>query len=59
MHELFFSSPVIMKAGHVIAVKDVPPAVYINDTSSNCDKQHQREFDHVTNLNQHGGGHQC
>lgn len=54
-----FASPVVLKTGHVIAVEDVPPAVDVNNAGGHCDEQHQRELDHVTDLNQHGCGHQC
>lgn len=50
--------PVVLEAGRVIAVKDVPPAVDVHDARCHGDEQHQRELDHVTDLNQHGGGHQ-
>lgn len=39
-------------------VKDVPPAVDVNDPGRRGDEQHQRHLDHVTDLNQHGGRHQ-
>lgn len=55
----FFDSPIVLEAGCVVAVKDVPPAVDVNNTSSHCDEHHQCELDHMTDLNQHGGGHQC
>ena len=40
-------------------VEDVPPAVDVHDASGHSDEQHQCELDHVTDLNQHGGSHQC
>lgn len=49
----------VLEAGRVVVVKDAPPAVDINDTSGRGDEQHQCDLDHVTDLNQHGGGHQC
>lgn len=55
----YFALPVVLEAGHVIVVEDVPPAVDVNNASGHCDEQHQCELDHVTDLNQHGGGHQC
>lgn len=55
----FFVSPVVLEAGRVVVVKDVSPAVDVNNASGHCDEQHQCELDHVTDLNQHGGGHQC
>lgn len=55
----FFVSPVVLEAGRVIAVKDVPPAVDVNNAGGHCDEQHQCELDHVTDLNEHGGGHKC
>lgn len=54
-----WDSPVVLEAGRVVTVKDVPPAVDVNNTRGHRDKQHQYELDHVTNLNEHGGGHQC
>lgn len=51
-------SPVVLETGHVITVKDVLPTVDVDDAGGRGDEQHQREFDHVTDLNQHGGGHQ-
>lgn len=56
---VFSGSPVVVEAGHVIAVKDVLPAVDVNDASGHCDEQHQGKLNHVTDLNQHCGGHQC
>lgn len=54
-----FFSPVVLEAGPVVAVEDVPPAVDIHYASGQSDEQHQCELDHVTDLNQHGGSHQC
>lgn len=51
-------SPVVVETGRVIAVKDVLPAVDVNDARGHCDEQHQGELNHVTDLNQHRGGHQ-
>lgn len=56
---VIFSSPIVLEASHVVAVKDVPPAVDVNDACGHCDEKHQCELDHVTDLNQHGGGHEC
>ena len=53
------TSPVVLEASSVIAVEDVPPAVDVNNASGDCDEQHQCQLHHVTDLNQHGGGHQC
>lgn len=55
----FFVSPVVLEAGNVVTVKNLPPAVDVNNAGGHCDVQHQCELDHVTDLNQHGGGHQC
>lgn len=55
----FSASPVVLETGHVIVVKNVPPAVDVHDAGGHGDEQHQCELDHVTDLNQHGGSHQC
>lgn len=53
------TSPVVLEPGHVVAVKYVPPAVDVNNAGGHGDEQHQCQLDHVTDLNQHGGCHQC
>lgn len=50
--------PVILETDQVVAVKDVPPAVDVNNASCYYDEEHQCELHHVTDLNQHGGGHE-
>lgn len=50
--------PVILEAGLVVAVEDVPPAVDVDDAGRNGDEEHQRELHHVTDLNQHCGSHE-
>lgn len=57
IHVFLLGSPVVLEAGRVVAVEDVPPTVDVYNTCGHCDEQHQCELDHVTDLNQHGGGH--
>lgn len=51
--------PVVLEAGHIVAVKYVPPAVDVDDARRYGDEEHECDLDHVADLYQHGGRHEC